>query len=138
MSIPNVAPFKVAAVQAEPVWLDAKATVEKTCKLIKEAASNEAKIIAFPELWIPGYLYFLWVKDFGTTMPFNIKYFANALFIDSLEIQQIKDTCATNAIWTSFGFAEKRNGSMYMSNCIIDDQVSLIFRPEIVLISKKN
>lgn len=33
--------FIGAAVQATPVYLDLDATVEKSCKLIDEAASNE-------------------------------------------------------------------------------------------------
>lgn len=48
------ASVKVAAVQAEPVWLDLQGTVNKTCQLITEAASNGAKLVAFPECWIPG------------------------------------------------------------------------------------
>ena len=122
MALPNIPPFKVAAVQAEPVWLNAKATAAKTCELIAQASSNGAKLVAFPELWIPGYPYFLWVKDFGNTMPFNLQYAANALTVDSPEIKSIQDACAAAAIWASFGFAERRNGSMYMSNCIVDDQ----------------
>ncbi|PYH80218.1 hypothetical protein BO82DRAFT_366011 [Aspergillus uvarum CBS 121591] len=35
--------------QAEPVWLDLDATVDKTCALIAEAASQGAQLIAFPE-----------------------------------------------------------------------------------------
>ena len=46
--------FRAATVQAEPVWFDAAATVEKSIGLIKEAASNDARIIAFPEVFIPG------------------------------------------------------------------------------------
>ena len=125
MTTPSVPPFKVSAVQAEPVWLNAKATAAKTIHLIREAASNGAKLIAFPELWIPGYPYYLWVKDFGSTMPFNLKYSANALSLDSEEIASIQEACRDYGIWTSFGFAEKRNGSMYMSNCIISDEVSM-------------
>ncbi|CEH12294.1 Carbon-nitrogen hydrolase [Ceraceosorus bombacis] len=126
MAVPNVPPFKVAAVQAEPVWLNARATAEKTCTLIKEAASSGAKLIASPELWIPGYPHFLWVKDFGSSMPFSIKYAAHALTAESPEIQLIKDACAANSIWTSFGFAERRNGSMYMSNCIINSEGNIV------------
>lgn len=51
---------RVAVTQAEPVWLDLDATIDKTCKLIEEAALNGAKLIAFPECWIPGYPSWIW------------------------------------------------------------------------------
>ncbi len=47
--------FKAAAVRATPVILDRDATIEKSCKFIKEAADNGAKLVAFPEGYIPGY-----------------------------------------------------------------------------------
>jgi len=47
--------FKAAAVQAAPVFLDREATVEKSCRLIEEAAGKGAELIAFPEVFIPGY-----------------------------------------------------------------------------------
>lgn len=48
--------IKAAVIQAEPVWFDLAGAVTKTCHLIKDAASEGAHIIAFPELWLPGYL----------------------------------------------------------------------------------
>jgi nitrilase len=46
---------KVAVVQASPVLFDREATVQKASSLISEAAAEEAKLILFPEAFIPAY-----------------------------------------------------------------------------------
>jgi nitrilase len=47
---------RVAAVQAEPVVLDRDATVTKACRLIAEAGKAGARVIVFPETFIPTYV----------------------------------------------------------------------------------
>ena len=58
--------YKVAAIQAEPCWLDADAGVDKATALIAEAAANGARLVAFPELWIPGYHHRDWLRGHGS------------------------------------------------------------------------
>jgi predicted amidohydrolase len=56
----STATLKVAITQAEPVYLDLAGTLEKTLKLVDEAAQNGARIIAFPEVWMSGYPGWIW------------------------------------------------------------------------------
>jgi nitrilase len=49
-----------AAVQATPEFLDREATVEKSARLIKEAAGEGAGLIVFPETFIPTYPDWVW------------------------------------------------------------------------------
>ena len=54
---------RAAVVQAAPVVLDRDATVEKACRLVETAASQGARLIVFPEAYIPAYL---WGLALGT------------------------------------------------------------------------
>jgi len=51
----NYPKTRVAAVQAAPVFLNREASVEKACRLISKAGANGAKVIGFPEGFIPGH-----------------------------------------------------------------------------------
>jgi nitrilase len=53
-------PVRVAAVQASPVWLDRAGTLDRTEKLIGEAAEGGARLIVFPEAFVPGYPDWTW------------------------------------------------------------------------------
>jgi predicted amidohydrolase len=56
------APVTVACVQAEPVILDRDATIEKLGRLAAEAAGNDAKLLVFPEAFIPAYPSSVWAR----------------------------------------------------------------------------
>jgi nitrilase len=47
-------PMVAAAVQAAYVLMDRKATLEKTVDLVRQAAAEGARLIVFPEAFIPG------------------------------------------------------------------------------------
>jgi len=64
----------VSAAQAAPVFLDRDATIAKACALIDEARSNGARLLAFPEAFVPAYPDWVW------TVPAKEKRLLNALY----------------------------------------------------------
>ncbi|MDQ6602412.1 MAG: carbon-nitrogen hydrolase family protein [Chloroflexota bacterium] len=46
---------RVAVVQAAPVVMEREATIEKVSQLTREAASNGARLVLFPEAFVPAY-----------------------------------------------------------------------------------
>ncbi|MCP3013867.1 carbon-nitrogen hydrolase family protein [Nocardiopsis dassonvillei] len=112
--------FKAAVVQAEPVWFDLAATVDKTVALIEEASANGADLIAFPETWIPGYPWFLWLDSVAWQSRFFVTYPQNSLTLDGPEFSALREAARGNDIAVALGFSERSHGSLYMGQAVID------------------
>ncbi len=112
--------FRAAAIQAAPVFLDLDASVDKAVKLIAEAAKNGAKLVAFPETWLPGYPWFIWLDSPAWGMQFIQRYHDNSLVYGSPQADRISKAAKDNNIMVVMGQSEKHGGSLYMSQWIID------------------
>jgi len=73
--------FKVAAVQAAPVFLDLERTPDKALALIDEASRNGAGLSAFPEVFIAGYPYWNRLENVFKTTPFFIEMLKNSVAV---------------------------------------------------------
>ncbi|GKZ28467.1 hypothetical protein AbraIFM66950_007135 [Aspergillus brasiliensis] len=117
---------RVAVTQQEPVWLDLHATVEKTCRLIAEAAGNGAQLITFPECWIPGYPAWIWCRP--VDMGLFTTYLKNSLSYDSEHMRRICNAAAQHKITVVLGFSERDGNSLYIGQCTIDSTGKLVMR----------
>ncbi|KAG0683271.1 hypothetical protein C6P40_002131 [Pichia californica] len=118
--------IKVATVNAEPVWFDLQGTVKRTNELIKEAYEKGAELIGFPEVFVPGYPPWIWTNaaDFDR----NVQYHKNSLSYDSPEFKSIIETIKKYPIHVVLGFSERDNGSLYISQCIIDNTGEVVLK----------
>ncbi len=84
---------KVAAVQAASVFLDREGSTAKACRLIREAGGNGARVIAFPEGFIPAHP--VWYHHHPATSAVSNK-LATELFKNSVEIPgpEVEALCA--------------------------------------------
>ncbi len=114
--------YRAAAIQAAPVFLDLDASIAKAIGLIKEAATNGARIIAFPETWLPGYPFFIWLDSPAWGMQFIQRYHDNSLVYGSPQAERLSKAAKDNDIMVVMGHSEKSGGSLYMGQWIINAQ----------------
>jgi len=108
---------RVAVSQHEPAWFDLAKAVQKTCDIIKEASEAGAKIVAFPECWIPGYPAWIWSRP--VDFDLGVKYVQNSLRINSPEFAVIQAAAAEHQIAVSLGFSERDGESVYIAQAMI-------------------
>lgn len=124
MSVPET--YVAAAVQAEPAWLDVTAGTEKAVGLIAEAAGNGARLVAFPETWIPGYPHFLWLGPQAAGLQHVPAYHRNSIVVGDQHFQRLASAAAANDMTVVMGASERDKGSLYMSQFIFGADGSTI------------
>jgi len=103
-------PFKIAAVQAAPMFLNREATVEKACRLISEAAHQGARLIVFPESFIPTYPDWVWAVPPGRERILNQLYadfLANAVEIPGAATETLAQAARKAGAYLVMGVTER-------------------------------
>ena len=117
---------RVAAVQAAPIFLDKDGTIEKACRLIQEAGNNGAKLIVFPESFIPTFPYWSnyhpegppWARTFT-------KLFKNSVEIPSADTEILGKAAKQAGAYVVMGLNERDTiygGSLYNTLLFLDPE----------------
>ena len=129
--------FKVGVVQASPVLFNREATIEKTCRLILEAAEKDVKLILFPEAFIPAYPRGL---SFGAVVGSRSsagrltwqRYWENAVDVPGPAVETIGEVVREAGVYLAIGVIERdtqfSQGTLY---CTL-----LYFGPDGTLLGK--
>ena len=104
---------RAAAVQATPVFLDRQATTEKACALIREAGTNGAQVIGFPEGFIPAHpIWFHFHSGTDVTATrLSTELFKNSVEIPGPEVEALASAARDAGAYVVIGLCEKEPGT---------------------------
>ena len=121
--------YKVAVAHVAPVFLDTERSVAKACSVIEEAAGHGARLIAFPETFLPGFPVWAGVAAPIRTHDLFKKYAASALAVDGPELARVRQTARAKEMFVSMGFTEGTTasvGCLWNANVLIGPDGSLL------------
>ena len=73
----------------------------------------------FPETWLPGYPWFIWLDSPAWGMQFIQRYHDNSLVYGSAQADRLAKAAKDHDIVVVMGHSEKQGGSLYMGQWII-------------------
>lgn len=118
--------INVAAVHAAPVYLDVDATVDKACGLIADAGAEGAQLLVFPEVFLPGFPY--WINCYPPLLqtPLHARYQEASVTVPGPEIERIQRAAKQAGTAVVLGVNEREGGSLYNTQVFISETGDLL------------
>ena len=130
---PSRALITVAAAQHSAVFLKRHESIEKACALIAEAAQNGARLVVFPEAFIPGYPDWVWLVKNSDGAQLNQYYrelVENAVTVPDESTETLCEAARSAGIHVAIGInelnAEGSGASLFNTILFVSDQGSIL------------
>lgn len=120
--------ISVAAAHAAPVPMDAAASIDKACALIAEAGVQGIRYLVFPEVFVPGFPY--WINCYAPLTQTGLvrRYQDASIEADGPEMGRIQEAARAAKTVVALGFSERQRGgrTCYNSIAFIDADGTLL------------
>jgi nitrilase len=120
--------IRVAAVQIAPDLENASGTLERVLTALAEAAGKGAKLVAFPETFIPWYPYFSFVHPPVLTGAEHVRLYENAVVVPGPVTEAVAEAARRLGVVVVLGINERDHGSLYNAQLIFDADGSLLLK----------
>ncbi|KAI5853643.1 carbon-nitrogen hydrolase [Durotheca rogersii] len=107
---------KAAAVHAAPVYMDKAASLRKVLALINQAARKSVELLAFPEVFVPGFPYFAYA--YAPNAATVALYAAQSVVVPD-DLEDVQAACAKFNIVVVLGISERMRGGNSLFNSIV-------------------
>ncbi|MGH1366648.1 MAG: carbon-nitrogen hydrolase family protein [Calditrichia bacterium] len=114
-------PFATAVIQHPPVFMNLDASIDEAIRHIDSAAKSGARLVVFPETWLPGYPVWLdyapnaGLWDHPPAKAMFKTLFDNSPTIDGPEIARLSAAVKKAGVYVVMGLNEKERGTLYNS-----------------------
>jgi nitrilase len=102
--------MKVAVIQKPPVLLDRDATMERAIQSVTEATAADAKLLVFPEAYLPGYPAYIWRLrpggDMALSSDLHARLRANAIDLAGDDLAPLQQAAARHDVTIVMGMHE--------------------------------
>jgi nitrilase len=112
--------IRVAAVQIAPDLETQAGTMERVLAAMTEAAGKGAKLVVFPETFVPWYPYFSFVHPPAATGGEHVRLYENAVAVPSAATEAVSAAARRLGIVVVLGVNERDHGSLYNAQLIFD------------------
>jgi nitrilase len=127
---------RVAVVQHPPVTLHRQKTLERGVRLLEEAAAKGARLVSFPETWLPGYPEWLWRlkpgADFDLTSEIHGRLIENAVDLKAGDLKPMQAAARRLKVTVSIGIHERdgeySRGTLYNTVVLIGPDGAILNR----------
>lgn len=128
MPQPTQSSFTAAAVHAASEFLDLDASVDKACRLIEEAGRSGARLVVFPESFLPGYPFWIWTHTPAESAPLFAELFGQSVELPSDATRLLGRAARDARTWVCIGINEREGGTLYNTLAWFDDVGRLVAR----------
>jgi aliphatic nitrilase len=120
------ATLRVAAAQLAPAYLDRDASLDIALDAIAQAGEEGARLLVFPETFLPGYPYFAITHDPTETDPFLNRLRESAVEVSSPTTQKLCEAAQAAGCFVVMGLHEREGGTLFNSQLLISEEGEVV------------
>src|ERR1700744_2825888 len=120
--------IKVAAIQIAPDLDTATGTLDRVLAATAEAAGKGARLVVFPETFVPWYPYFSFIRPPMLSGAEHIHLYDNAVVVPGPVTEAVAAAARRHNVVIVLGVNERDHGTLYNAQLIFDADGSLVLK----------
>jgi nitrilase len=120
--------IRVAAVQIAPDLDTPTGTLDRVLAATAEAAGKGARLVVFPETFVPWYPYFSFIRPPMLSGAEHIQLYDNAVVVPGPVTEAVASAARKHDIVVVLGVNERDHGTLYNAQLVFDADGTMVLK----------